>query len=243
MADGGTGAPIGGKSPGWYPAGTNPNDQGYWDGNAWTARRQWSGAGWFEVPAEPAGEQAESSVSGPPAAAPNAATAPPWAWAGVETAKAGQPATTPVVAGRHVFRLLCGVALIVGSMTSWVSISIFGHSIGVSGTNRVISTAIGVNGWITFFGGLALVLLSAAMTATPEASLRKVTAVVGLVTFAFATYDFARILQKLSGVHAPGSNAPQLQFLAPTVSVGFGLVIVFIAGVAALLVAVADLRS
>jgi hypothetical protein len=45
------------QEPGWHQVGSNNNDQAYWDGQAWTARRQWGGAGWTDValwPADPA---------------------------------------------------------------------------------------------------------------------------------------------------------------------------------------------
>jgi len=35
---------------GWYQSGSTNNDQAYWDGQAWTARRRWDGAGWVDVP-------------------------------------------------------------------------------------------------------------------------------------------------------------------------------------------------
>jgi hypothetical protein len=38
------------QEPGWHQVGSNNNDQAYWDGQAWTARRQWAGAGWTDVP-------------------------------------------------------------------------------------------------------------------------------------------------------------------------------------------------
>jgi hypothetical protein len=34
------------EEAGWVRVGTNPNEQGYWDGHAWTAQRHWTGAGW-----------------------------------------------------------------------------------------------------------------------------------------------------------------------------------------------------
>lgn len=46
-------SPGANKQSGWYPVGENPNDQAYWDGQAWTARRKWGGAGWVEVAADP----------------------------------------------------------------------------------------------------------------------------------------------------------------------------------------------
>lgn len=46
------------QEPGWYQVGSNNNDQAYWDGRGWTARRQWGGAGWNDVPLWPAQPQA-----------------------------------------------------------------------------------------------------------------------------------------------------------------------------------------
>jgi hypothetical protein len=50
--------PVGGESlpsplrlqaPGWYQVGQTNNDQAYWNGQTWTARRRWEGAGWNEM--------------------------------------------------------------------------------------------------------------------------------------------------------------------------------------------------
>jgi hypothetical protein len=38
------------QNPGWYQVGATNNDQGFWDGQDWTARRRWEGAGWTDVP-------------------------------------------------------------------------------------------------------------------------------------------------------------------------------------------------
>jgi hypothetical protein len=46
--------PSGAKEPGWHQVGSNNNDQAYWDGQGWTARRHWGGAGWTDVPLGPA---------------------------------------------------------------------------------------------------------------------------------------------------------------------------------------------
>jgi hypothetical protein len=50
---------------GWYRTGTiGAGEQGYWDGLAWTARRQWKNGAWVELPMEAVGpsepENAES---------------------------------------------------------------------------------------------------------------------------------------------------------------------------------------
>jgi hypothetical protein len=36
--------------PGWHPLGGDPHDLGYWDGQAWTARRLWQDGAWEQVP-------------------------------------------------------------------------------------------------------------------------------------------------------------------------------------------------
>ncbi len=39
------------QAPGWYKSGAvGAGEQSYWDGSAWTARRQWSGGNWVELP-------------------------------------------------------------------------------------------------------------------------------------------------------------------------------------------------
>jgi len=48
--------PTRAQDPGWHQVGVTNNDQGYWDGRSWTARRRWDGAGWSDVtpgPSEP----------------------------------------------------------------------------------------------------------------------------------------------------------------------------------------------
>src|ERR1700684_1808085 len=71
--------PVGGfeanpKSPGWYPDRASPNDQSYWDGQNWTARRRWtSGQGWIVAGDAPPEALHDSS---PPSAAPRLSANP-----------------------------------------------------------------------------------------------------------------------------------------------------------------------
>ena len=53
------------RPPGWYSVGTNPNDQDYWDGSSWTARRRWSGATWTEAAQDPSGDKPSFGVPTP----------------------------------------------------------------------------------------------------------------------------------------------------------------------------------
>jgi hypothetical protein len=43
-------SPGPGTAPGWYQVGAATNDQAYWDGHGWTARKRWEGAGWVDLP-------------------------------------------------------------------------------------------------------------------------------------------------------------------------------------------------
>lgn len=43
-------SPGPGDAPGWHQVGATNNDQAYWDGQGWTARKRWEGAGWVDVP-------------------------------------------------------------------------------------------------------------------------------------------------------------------------------------------------
>jgi len=42
--------PAGDRPPGWYPYRGAVNEQSYWDGTRWGARRRWNGSTWAELP-------------------------------------------------------------------------------------------------------------------------------------------------------------------------------------------------
>jgi hypothetical protein len=56
-------SPGTGKGPGWYPV-WGVNDQAYWDGEHWTARRRWTGASWTESPLDAAPDRTEQEGGG-----------------------------------------------------------------------------------------------------------------------------------------------------------------------------------
>ncbi|HST49167.1 hypothetical protein [Jatrophihabitans sp.] len=60
-------------APGWYPAPDLPNDQLYWDGVGWTARRRWTAAGYRDVGnADPALQAAARQSTATTVVAPDA---------------------------------------------------------------------------------------------------------------------------------------------------------------------------
>src|SRR4051794_21054262 len=45
--------PAPGTAAGWRPSTSNPNEELYWDGSGWTARRRWTAAGYLDLPVGP----------------------------------------------------------------------------------------------------------------------------------------------------------------------------------------------
>jgi hypothetical protein len=221
-----TGAPP--KDPGWYPAGASPNDQAYWDGNAWTGRRHWTVNGWVE--------QGSVAVAGTgtDAAAPRISGNP---YAGVPGFT--KPKAAPAKLSMGVLLMMIGaVALMFGSVGSWVtvtgSVSIAGLHLSINGIDPAISTLIGVNGYVTFIGGIVVLVLAGLALTNDDLRLAILTAVAATATLGFAVYDMFRIVQKVSQVHvSAGAN----------VSVGWGLIMVLSAAVLATLVALFRLAS
>src|SRR5947209_5879105 len=125
--------------------------------------------------------------------------------------------------------LLSGVAMVVGSVTAWVTVSFLGHSASVDGTNSGITRTITLNGWYTLVVGVLIVVSALLMAVSSQSSLESVTAVVAVVGLGFAVYDLVRILQKISDANSrvKGLN---LRGIAPSVStdVGYGLIILVV---------------
>src|ERR1700722_7824370 len=226
--------PLGGyeaspKAPGWYPDRVSPNDQSYWDGQNWTARRRWnSGQGWQVAGAAPEEALRDSS---PPSTAPRLSANPY-----VSLTPRRSKATGFTLNLGVLLLLVCGIALMYGSVGEWVHVSgsagIANFHVSVNGIDPGISTLIGVNGWVTFIGGILIVVFACFEMTSEELQLGILTMVIAAVTAVFAIYDMFRIVQKISQVPAS---------LSPDVSVGWGLICVLSAAVLATLIALVRL--
>jgi hypothetical protein len=128
--------------------------------------------------------------------------------------------------------LISAVLLIVGSVTPWLSATVFGHTANVDGTSGVIAHSIGTNGWITFIAGILLLLLDAVSVFSAD-SIRNATPLVAAVALGFATYDLVRILQKISKVHSSVVSFGAVH-LSVSENVGYGLILVVIGAVGAM---------
>jgi hypothetical protein len=226
--------PLGGseaapKAPGWYPDRASPNDQSYWDGQNWTARRRWtSGKGWLVAGDAPPEALHDSS---PPSAAPRLSANPY-----VSMAPARSKATGFTFNLGLLLLLVCGIALMYGSVGSWVhlsgSIGVADFRVSLNGIDPGISTLISVNGWVTFIGGILIVIFACFEMTSEELQLGVFTTLIAAVTAVFAIYDMFRIVQKISQVPAS---------VSPDVSVGWGLICVLSAAVLAMLIAIVRL--
>lgn len=228
VALGGTGGSP--KAPGWYPSRANPSDQTYWDGQNWTARRRWTaGTGWLVAGDAP--EEVVTNDSNPPVPGPRG-SGNPYVSAPLSRSKA-----TGFTLNMGVFLLLvCGIALMYGSIGEWVHISgrlgVADFHASFNGVDPAVSTLIGVNGWVTFIGGTLLVIFACFEMTSDELQLSILTTLIAAVTTIFAIFDMVRIAQKLSQVPSTaGANA----------SVGWGLICVLSAAVLATLIAVVSL--
>ena len=217
------------KAPGWYPSRTSPSDQTYWDGQNWTARRRWTtGKGWVVAGEAPVEALADSS---PPAAPGPRLSANPY------VGLAPKPTATGFTFNLGVFLLLvCGIAVMYGSVGEWIHISgslgIANFHVSYNGIDPGISTLIGLNGWVTFIGGILLVVFACFEMTSEERLLGVFTVLIAAVTAVFAIYDMVRIVQKISQVPAS---------VSPDVSVGWGLICVLSATVLATLIAIVRL--
>lgn len=217
------------KAPGWYPDRANPNDQSYWDGQSWTAKRRWtSGKGWIVAGDAPNDvmRDASPSRSGPRHSANPYAGAFP-----------SRPKAAGFSFNLGVFLLLvCGVALMYGSVGAWVHVSgnvgVANFHASLNGTDPGITNLIRVNGWVTFIGGVLVVIFACFAMTSEELQPAIFTVIITFVTAVFAAYDMFRIVQKISQVPASaGAN----------ISVGWGLICVLSAAVLALLIAIVKL--
>jgi len=217
------------KAPGWYPSRSSPSDQTYWDGQNWTARRRWNaGKGWLV-----AGEAPEEAMTdlAPPSSGPRLSANPYVALAPIRSKATGFTFNLGVL-----ILLVSGIALMYGSVGEWIHVSanlgLANFHVSVNGIDPRISSLITVNGWVTFIGGILIVIFACFEMTSEEIQLSVLTALISAVTCVFAIYDMFRIVQKISQVPAAvGSD----------VSVAWGLICVLSAAVLATLIAIVRL--
>ena len=230
------------KEPGWYPVRANPNEQTYWDGTDWTGRRRWSaGTGWTEV-----GPEALASSGAPAvASAGPRLSANPYAPHPATAAPAVRSAAPGVTIG-VLLLVAASVAMMVGSVTTWISsstsfggTSLFG---GTGGAGQTVSTAlsgvqdgisglIGINGYMTLIAAAVVLVFAGLMAVSDDWSVRLIGLVFALASLGLSIYAVVRLAQKVNHAHAPHGV---------TVSVGWGVILTLGAAVIATLIALVE---
>jgi hypothetical protein len=218
------------KDPGWYSLGDNPNVQSYWDGEHWSGARHWvAGRGWIEGNAGPAanvpGDLAAPRLSANPYS--QSVTAP------------ARPARTPAPATLSLgvfLTVVAGIALMYGSVSTWIqvngSVGAVHFSASLNGIDQGITTLIGINGYVSFIGGIVVLVLGALALSSEERLLVILTTLVTLAVLVIAIYDTFRTVQKIQALPVN---------VQPHVSVGWGLICVLSAAVLAIVISVARL--
>lgn len=148
-----------------------------------------------------------------------------------------------------VVLFLCAALVIVGSLTPWVTLSVASLSVSSDGNQSGLSTLMGagVNGWFTFVGGIALLLIGALMIASRKRALRQLALLLAVATLGLSGYDMARVAYKVSasGTYPKGlpSSVTRAFTLTNHLGVGFGLILLLAAALVAMFAAAAELRS
>ena len=224
-------APTAATEPGWYNLGPNPNEQSYWNGHEWSGARHWvAGSGWMEG-------GAASGVDVAAAPAHSHLSANPYAPAAVHAPVRPARTVAPATFNLGVFlTVVAGIALMYGSIGTWIhvngSVGVLHFGVSLNGIDQVITTLIGTNGYVTFVGGIVVLVFGGLALSSEERLLVILTTLVSLAVLIFAIYDMFRTVQKIQALPADVSSH---------VSVGWGLICVLSAAVLAMIVSVARL--
>jgi hypothetical protein len=157
-------------------------------------------------------------------------------------------APVPKTTAAPLVVLISGALLMVGSVTTWLTVSLAGHSLGVSGTDAsgASGTLSSVNGWFTFTGGVVLLLLGSLMLVSSDRTIRQLAIVVSFGSLAYALYDLIHILSDISNFNSDTKAILKTGIgatISPSVTVGYGLIVALVAGVAALVASCLAARS
>ncbi len=217
------------STPGWYPSGSNPNAQVYWDGQHWIRQRHWSVNGWAEEDVAPRASPVATT-----------ATAPRLSGNPYSQPAHAKPSSGPATVSLGILLMMAsGIALMYGSVGSWVRVtgSVGGLPVlhaSINGTDPAVTTLIGINGYVTFIGGIVLLVFAGLAMTNNDMLLAILTTVISAAVLVFAIYDMFRIVQKISKVTTLAGSS---------VSVGWGLITVLSAAVLVFVISLLRLAS
>lgn len=182
---------------------------------------------------------------------------PPSTWTGPAYSAAVRPVNVATSTERSVyvwafFTLLGGAAVIVGSVTTWLRITGFGHTVNVAGTDTATSTvqvrtaghaAVAVatthfhasHGWITLVLGGGIVLFAALLVPLRPTLLRLVSVLASLGALGYGIYEIVDIQSHIDSARQAARNNLFALVTGVNAHIGYGLIVVVAgAGVAVL---------
>lgn len=123
--------------------------------------------------------------------------------------------------------MICGAVVMVASTMPWITANFLHHMSYVSGTDKSVATAFGINGWTSLAAGCGLVVLSGVMLLTDDRTLRIFAGFVAALTLALCLYELIRVLQQIHYARQTSSRlaSPLADTLLGHVHVGYGLVV------------------
>jgi len=118
------------------------------------------------------------------------------------------------------------------------------QSTSVQGTDITISHSFLVNGWFTLPIGILLLLLTFLGVTSGEPFIRVTLLLLSLAGAAVAVYALVRILQAISQSSTPTFNGVPIKLpVSPNASVGWGLIVLLIGAVGAVLCALSEVKA
>ncbi|HEX6393932.1 MAG TPA: hypothetical protein VFZ97_10850 [Acidimicrobiales bacterium] len=148
------------------------------------------------------------------------------------------------ITASRVVLLLTGVLLIVGSVSPWISVSLFGNTVSVDGTDRAISNAITMNGWITVALGIVMILVGTLMMTSSQTVLQLLALSVSAMALAFTTYFVVRVVQELSRADAATARFSLVGRSVPVHEhIAWGLILLLVAAVVGVIGSGVDFRE
>jgi hypothetical protein len=132
--------------------------------------------------------------------------------------------------------VVAGIALMYGSVGTWIqingSVGAVHLSASLNGIDQGITNLIGMNGYVTFIGGIVVLVLGGLALSSEERLLVILTTLVTLAALVIAIYDTVRTVQKIQALPAN---------VLPHVNIGWGLICVLSAAVLAMVISLARL--
>jgi hypothetical protein len=190
---------------------------------------------------------------------------PPSTWTGPAYSAAVRPINVATSPGAAVYRwaflaILGGAAVIVGSVTTWLRITGFGHTLSLGGTDTGTSTVQvrttrggpilvttthfhASHGWITLALGAAIVLFAALLMLVRPTLLRLVPLLASLGALGYGFYQIVDIQSHIdSARHAARNNLLAL-VTGVNAHIGYGLIVVVAGAGVAVLTSLGAARS